>query len=133
MERLWRLGAVRVTAYRFRPLPGTAFQDHPPPRPGSPSYAILEKARELNRLEKERWVGRRIRAIVAGFHPAKKRLVAYPLPHGPVVLAPGPRTLIGWLVRVEVVGVESDRMLRGRILARIRPVAARRTEKKMPL
>ncbi len=125
MERLWRLGAVKVTAYRFRPLPGTAFQDFEPPRPGSPSYEILEKAVELNRREKLRWVGRRVRAVVAGWHPARRMLVAYPLPHGPVVLVRGHRALIGWLVRLEVTGVESDRMLRGRIVARLKRLDVR--------
>ena len=125
MERLWRLGAVKVTAYRFRPLPGTAFQDFSPPPPGSPSYEILEKAVELNRREKLRWLGRRVRAVIAGWHPAKRMLVAYPLPHGPVVLVRGPRSLVGWLVRVEVTGVESDRMLRGRVVARLRRLGRR--------
>ncbi|AEM39464.1 Radical SAM domain protein [Pyrolobus fumarii 1A] len=125
MEELWKLGATKVTAYRFRPLPGTAFQDYEPPVPGSESYAILAKARELNRAEKGRWLGRVVRGIVAGWHPAKKMLVVYPLPHGPVTLVRGPRGLIGWLVKVEITGVISDRMLKGRIVSRIRRVARR--------
>ncbi len=131
MERLWRLGAVKVTAYRFRPLPGTAFQDFEPPRPGSPGYAIREKAEELNRREKRRWLGKLVDAIVAGWHPARRMLVAYPLPHGPVTLLRGPRSLIGWLVRLRVVGVASDRMLVGRLVSRLKRVAGKRREAKM--
>ncbi len=126
MEELHRLGAVKVTAYRFRPLPGTAFESFEPPKPGSPSYAILEKAVELNRLEKERWVGRVLRGAVAGWHPVRRMLVIYPYPHGPVILARGPRSLVGWLVRVLITSVESDRMLRGMIVSRVRRLAPAR-------
>ncbi len=123
MEELWRLGAKKITVYKFRPLPGTAFQDFEPPGPDSASRIILRKALELNRLAKNELVGRVLKAVIAGWHPVRRKLVAYPLPHGPVVLVNGGRRLIGWLARVEVTGVVSERMLKGRIVRLLRRVA----------
>ncbi len=123
MEELWRLGARKITVYRFRPLPGTAFQDFEPPPPGSYSRVILRKALELNKRAKNEVVGRVVKAIIAGWHPVRKMLVAYPLPHGPVILVKGARRLVGWVARIEVTGVVSERMLRGRIVRLVKRVA----------
>ncbi len=124
MEKLYKLGAVKVTAYRFRPLPGTAFEDV---KTSTTRYSLMikDKAKEINERAKARLLGKTFKAIIAGFHPVRRKLVAYPLPHGPVVLLDGPKSLIGWMAVVRVVDVESDRMVSGVLVKRIRRVASR--------
>ncbi len=122
MEELYQLGAVKVTAYRFRPLPGTAYEDEKPVVTEA-SKLIARKAEQINRRAKYSYLNTTVNAIVVGYHPAKRMLVAYMLPHGPVVLVRGPRTLVGWLVEVKVVDVVSDRMLEGVVVRRVRRVA----------
>ncbi len=116
--RLGRLGVEKVTTYRFRPLPGSAFEGIPPGRPAAldeASRMIVEAARKVNVEAKKRMVGLRIRAVVAGKY--KGRALAYPLLHGPVVLLDKQsEDLRGMVVEAEITGVVDDRMVRGKIV-----------------
>ncbi len=118
IERLGRLGVEKVTTYRFKPLPGSAFERMPPGRPAAldeASRMIVEAARRVNIEAKRRMVGLRVRAVVAGRY--RGRALAYPVLHGPVVLleerAEG---LKGMVVEAEITGVVDDRMVRGRVV-----------------
>jgi len=124
MEQLYRLGAEKVTAYRFTPLPGTAFENAKVKLTRA-SMMIKEKAQELNAKAKKKLLGRKMLGIVAGYHRARRRLVIYPLPHGPVTLASGEKQLVGWLVEVRVTDIVSERMVEGVIVRRVKPVASR--------
>ena len=119
IARLGDLGVEKVTIYRFKPLPGSAFEGMPPGRPAAldeGSRMIVEAARRVNIEAKRRMVGLRLRALVAGRY--KGRALAYPVLHGPVVLLEeaAPERLKGMLVEVEVSGVVDDRMVRGRVV-----------------
>ncbi len=121
MEELYRLGAVKITAYRFRPLPGTAFEGVET-EVTQYSLKIKKKAEEINERSKMHLIGSIVDAIVAGYHPNRRMLVAYPLPHGPVALLEGPRSLIGWRVRIRIVDVVSDRMVKAILVKRLKMV-----------
>ena len=123
MEQLYRLGAEKVTAYRFTPLPGTAFENIEVKLTRA-SMMIKEKAQELNARAKKKLLGRKVFGIVAGFHKARRRLVVYPLPHGPVILTRGKKQLVGWLVEVRVTDIVSERMLEGTVVRKIKPIAS---------
>lgn len=125
MERLWRLGAVKITAYRFRPLPATAFESVRT-EVSRHSAEVRDAAARINERSKMLMVGRTVRAVVAGVHPVRRALVAYPLPHGPVALVRGPRSLVGWLVELRIVDVVDDRMVEGVVVRRLRRVAPER-------
>jgi radical SAM superfamily enzyme YgiQ (UPF0313 family) len=113
-------GASRIILYRFQPLPMSAFHDQPKAPPAMRdklSKRIYDSARRANRALKEDLKGEKLRVVVAGPYDRDRRYhVAYPVPHGPVVLVDGGEGLVGELVEVEVVGVVSERMVRGRIL-----------------
>ncbi len=119
IEELTRLGVEKITAYRFRPLPATAFEDMKTVITEA-SLMIKKKAIEVNERQKLYLIGSRLRAIVAGWHNVQHSLIAYPLPHGPVALIRGPRNLIGWLVEIEVIDVVNDRMVRARLLRKLK-------------
>ena len=123
MDQLYRLGAEKVTAYRFTPLPGTAFENVKVKLTRA-SMMIKEKAQELNAKAKKRLLGRKMLGIVAGFHRVRRRLVVYPLPHGPVVLTRGEKQLVGWLVEIRVTDIVSDRMVEGIVVRKVKPVAS---------
>ncbi len=111
MERAFEYGAEKITVYRFRPLPGTAFQGYKV-SPDKGSKIISRKAIELNRRRKEELVGSTIRVIVAP--SAGRGIYAYPLAGGPVVkLRVGRRFRPGMVLEVRVTKVISDRLVEG--------------------
>jgi radical SAM superfamily enzyme YgiQ (UPF0313 family) len=114
-------GAERVILYRFQSLPMSAFSEHPsaPPNVSDPgSRRIHEAAAKANMRAKDSMVGKIIRVVVAERYDRDKRmLVAYPLKHGPVVLIESPKPWEGKIIDVEVTGVASERIVRGRPVA----------------
>jgi radical SAM superfamily enzyme YgiQ (UPF0313 family) len=122
MEDLWRAGAYKITAYRFRPLPATAFEGLAT-EVTEYSEMVKRKASELNVRSKVALIDATVRAVVAGYHRGKGMLVAYPLPHGPVALLKGPRSLVGWLVELKIVDVVSDRMVEAVLVRKVKRLA----------
>ena len=119
MEEAVKAGAERIILYRFRSLPMSAFGDMPsgPPAARDPlSSKLVEKARELNKALKARWVGKRVEVVVACRHPRREGyLVAYPMKHGPVVLLRGSEGLIGAVLTVRITSVISERVVLGEV------------------
>jgi len=116
IERLYRLGVEKVTAYRFTPLPASALEGYTrlPPR-SCGDHPVKRKAAEVNTRAKKRLVGTTVVAIVAGLHPVYRLPVAYPVPHGPVLLLED-RLQPGDIVVARVTGVQGERMLRATVL-----------------
>ncbi len=125
MEEVFKAGAEKVTVYRFRPLPGTAFQGFPPGKPGvkdPASKIIYEKGVELNRRYKEKLVGKTIKAIIVG--KKNRDGIAYPFYHGPVILVENAARYHGFLIEVKITRVLSERLVGGkitRIICKIEP------------
>lgn len=115
-----RSGASRIIMYRFRPLPMSAFHDQPMASPAEKdalSKRLHDAALNANAMIKVDLVGQRFRAVIAEPYKRDKHYhIAYPMLHGPVVLAEGGDDFVGEVVEVEVVGVVSRRMVYGRIL-----------------
>ncbi len=109
----WRLGADKVTLYRFTPLKGTAFEGFkmPPPAIKSRAKPLYELVRNLNKEGKERLVGKVLKVIPAGFKG--RHMVAYTLPHGPVVMVKcwSRGMVTNEVVRVRVIKALSDRVV----------------------
>jgi radical SAM superfamily enzyme YgiQ (UPF0313 family) len=125
MEKLYRLGAEKITAYRFMPLPLSALEKlRETPPLCQPNHPVREKAAEVNIRAKKRMIGKTIRAIVAGLHPRLGHPVAYPMPHGPVaLLVAGPKPCVGDIVEARITGIHGDHMVEAvvlRVLARTR-------------
>jgi len=117
-----KMGAERITVYRFRPLPMSSFSEFKgaPPSVRSPyARVVVSAARRANRTLIRRWVGRDVEAVVYGRRG--KKVVCYPLKHGPVVegTAGQERVESGDIVEVRITSASSDRKLGGRILRTI--------------
>lgn len=126
LQELEMAGVERVVLYRFRPLPRTALASAPPPRPAVADPARRElylRVREFNERRKAFLVGTTVTAVVASRHPRRGLLVAYPLPHGPVVLLRASSRFIGCVVRVRIVRALSERLVMGELLHSLRRVA----------
>lgn len=115
MERLYRAGVEKFTVYRFKPLPGSAFeslQPGPPAREDRASALIESTARRLNVSRKREMVGKRLEVIFSpDFHRGAR--VAYPISEGPTCLVRGaPKSVrVGDRGYVLVTGLVSDRAL----------------------
>ncbi len=118
VKELWGLGIEKVILYRFTPFKGTAFEGFkkPPPAVKSPTAKKLYYlVRRLNREAKERLLGREVEAVIVSKSKVGNTLIAYTLPHGPVIKVRGGEELIGKLVMVRITNVESDRVVHGLI------------------
>lgn len=117
VKKVWDLGAEKITLYRFTPLKGTAFEGFPKPPPAVKSKArpLYELVKRLNKEGKLRLKGRKLKAIPV--NKGRGGLIAYTLPHGPVIIIESNNTsLIGKVVEVKVNEVLSDRLVKGSII-----------------
>jgi radical SAM superfamily enzyme YgiQ (UPF0313 family) len=111
MERLYRAGAEKITAYKFTPLPLSYLEKlvgRWNPRCPNP-HPVRVKAEEINKRSKRALIGKKVKVIVAGFHPKYGKPVGYPLPHGPVVLLD--KGSEGQIVEARITGVRGDRLV----------------------
>jgi len=126
IRELDMLGVEKITTYRFTPLPKTSFERFPRGKPITKdklSRAIVEEANKVNIKRKLELKGRKLEAIVVGrYHKNRKYNVAYPIPHGPVILLEDADKYYGFKVKVEIVDVISERLVKGKILHVIRKV-----------
>lgn len=123
METLYRVGAEKITVYRFMPLPLSALEKlaiagircmH--------NHLVKQKAIEINERAKKRMIGKTVRVIVVGRHPKLRKWIGYPINHGPVVVIEnGNKDLCEKdIVTIRIVGVPSDRMVEGVIIEKSR-------------
>ncbi|MFP3950584.1 MAG: B12-binding domain-containing radical SAM protein [Candidatus Bathyarchaeia archaeon] len=120
MSRSVENGSRRIILYRFRSLPMSSFANEPsgPPSVHDPqSRRIYEAATKANLEIKETLLGRVLRVVVAEPYDRDPRLyVAYPMKHGPVILVEDAEGRVGDVIDVKVTGIESERLLRGRVI-----------------
>lgn len=115
LKEVWRAGAEKITLYRFTSLKGTAFEGFPKPPPAVKSRAkpLYEFIRELNYEAKKRLVGSVVKAVGVTYLGSKK-LVAYTLPHGPVIkVVNAKKDLVGDVFTVKIIKAASDRVVIG--------------------
>ncbi|MGC9021440.1 MAG: B12-binding domain-containing radical SAM protein [Candidatus Methanodesulfokora sp.] len=112
MKSVYKIGAEKITVYKFRPLPGTAFGSFDV-KVDSYSRKISKYAIRLNRKRKELLVGRIVEAVVA---PGLRGIYAYPLRSGPTIKLRDRGLRTGDVVRVRITGVLSDRLVEGSVI-----------------
>jgi len=122
-------GADWIILYRFTPLPMSAFAQMPkaPPAARDPlGNRLRENVLKANKMLKHRWIGRKLKAIIDGKYPKDRRFhVAYPMPHGPVILLKNADGLEGKTVEVTITSITSERVTKGIIThpsKRIKPL-----------
>ena len=114
MERLYNLGAEKITAYRFTPLPGSYLEKISPDiLPCSYKvHPIKAKAIELNRRAKKKLIGQIVRLVIVNYSKRYKGYIAYPLAHGPVtVVKPSGFLRERCIVDARITSVLNDRVI----------------------
>ena len=115
LNKAWAAGAEKITLYRFTPLKGTAFEGFPRPAPAMKSLArpLYEFVRELNYRAKKRLVGSIVK-VVGVAELGRGLVIAYTLPHGPVVkVVNAGRFYLGKVFKVRITKAISDRVVVG--------------------
>ncbi|HUT80819.1 MAG TPA: radical SAM protein [Candidatus Bathyarchaeia archaeon] len=107
----------KVTIYRFRPLPLSAFGDFEEPIAAvkNPiSQIISDAANEVNLSKKKDFVGEILRVIISEINYRDETgTIANILSGGPMVAVPNSRDKIGEILNVKITKVLSDKLLLG--------------------
>ena len=110
-------GAARIILYGFRPLPGTAFENHPESSTKDEFGLLLRKeADRINREKKDSYLGKIIRGIAA--EPSWTRhgyTMVNALDEGPLMTVPGGYSP-GTLLNVKVTKVLSGGLVAGEVV-----------------
>ncbi|BEP18191.1 radical SAM protein [Pyrofollis japonicus] len=122
MERLYRLGAEKITAYKFMPLPGSYLEKLVGHEIHCRSpHPVKLKSIEINKKAKRRLIGQVVKAIVVNKSKRFRGYIAYPLSHGPViVIRLGKGLRPGCLIKARITDIISDRVVEATILERIK-------------
>ncbi|EHP88360.1 B12-binding domain-containing radical SAM protein [Methanotorris formicicus] len=92
----------KITVYKFKPLPMSAFENFNPIMDKS-SMLIKEKAREINKYVKKKYLSKKVDVIVSERHfKNKKDAVGYMVNGGPMVVVKNGANFIGKTVKVKI-------------------------------
>ena len=109
----------KITIYRFRPLPLSAFGNYPEPLPAiknPTSKIIADAANEVNLSKKKDLVGQVLRVILSEpNYRDENGAMAYILSGGPMVAVENARERIGEIVTIKVIKVLSEKLVLGKI------------------
>lgn len=120
MRWMNRRGVDKITIYKFKPLPCTAFADATEVKaPNSDSLLMVREARRINESRKHDYIGRVVKILLAE-HDFRTPgdAVAYLLEGGPKVKIPGAAPLVGdkRVHLARITGVLSDKMTTGELV-----------------
>jgi radical SAM superfamily enzyme YgiQ (UPF0313 family) len=118
MQEMFKANVEKITIYKFKPLPLSAFARFAPALPARMdrnSNNIEKVARRLNLESKLKLVGQVVEVVAAGstWEKERKGTIAYPVSDGPVVLISERPARQGERLKVRITEVLSDRLVRG--------------------
>ncbi|MHA1275668.1 MAG: B12-binding domain-containing radical SAM protein [Candidatus Helarchaeota archaeon] len=120
MTKLSTEGVDKITVYRFKPLPMSAFEDFPTPPAASQDKAskiIADTAIQINYKNKETYLGTTERVIVSELSKNDStKAIGYPLRGGPTIEIENATHLLNQLITVKVYKVLSDKLLAGSVV-----------------
>ncbi|HME51950.1 MAG TPA: radical SAM protein [Candidatus Lokiarchaeia archaeon] len=120
MKWLERNGVDKITIYRFKPLPGTAFQGmHVPKAKIDEAAPMIQEAERINEARKDGYVDTTCKVLIAEMDfRDKSSAIAYMLGGGPKVKLPGCRDLVNDMQMhlARITTVISDKMVEGTLL-----------------
>lgn len=113
---------AKITIYRFRPLPLSAFGDFPVPKPAvkNPDSQLISKAAyEVNLQKKKKLKGKIVKVIVSEpNYRDKDGAMGYILNGGPIVAVKNARQQIGEILKVRIEKAITDKLVLGRIVSK---------------
>jgi radical SAM superfamily enzyme YgiQ (UPF0313 family) len=120
MKQMVKTGAEKITLYRFKPLPLSAFEMFPPASPAKRdenSDKIERIARRLNMESKSNLLGKTLDVITCKPVSEGRRegTISYPVSDGPVVLLSRQNFKQGKRLKVKIIEVLSDRLVKGEL------------------
>jgi radical SAM superfamily enzyme YgiQ (UPF0313 family) len=120
MQKLAHEGIEKITVYKFKPLPMSAFEafPEPPSAPHDPASKIIaDTAIQINYKKKEDYLGTIERVIVSELskHDSHKA-IGYPLRGGPTIEIGNAADLVNSIVRVKIDKVLSDKLVGGYVV-----------------
>ncbi|MBD3193104.1 MAG: radical SAM protein [Candidatus Heimdallarchaeota archaeon] len=111
---------AKITIYRFRPLPLSAFGDFPVPKPAvknPASQLISEAAYEVNLQKKKELKGKKVKVIISEpNYRDKNGAMGYILNGGPIVAVKNARERIGEILMVKIEKAITDKLVLGTIV-----------------
>lgn len=113
MDKMAKCGVEKITIYRFKPLPMSAFGDYELPPPATKNKAskiILDKAKQINLEQKKSLIGKTTEVAVAE-KTKPEEYIAYPLKEGPTILLKAENAPINKLVKVKITKVKSEKLV----------------------
>jgi tRNA A37 methylthiotransferase MiaB len=113
MDRMAKLGVEKITIYRFKPLPMSAFGDFESPPPATKNKAskiILDKAKQINLEQKKSLIGKIIEAAVAE-KTKPGEYIAYPLEEGPTIILRAENAPLNELVKVKITKIKGEKIV----------------------
>ncbi|NVM55652.1 MAG: B12-binding domain-containing radical SAM protein [Candidatus Helarchaeota archaeon] len=112
----------KITIYKFKPLPMSAFEDLPLPPSASldkSSKIIADTAIEINREKKGELIGTVERVIVSELSKYdKSKAIGYPLRGGPTILIDNATDFLNKILTVKIDTVLSDKLVGGHIISK---------------
>jgi radical SAM superfamily enzyme YgiQ (UPF0313 family) len=120
MRQMVKAGAEKITLYKFKPLPLSAFEMFaaaPPAKKNDNSNRIETVARELNMASKNNLLGKTLDVIALEFvrRGDGEGTISYPVSDGPVVLLSKKNIKQGTRLKVKITEVLSDRLVKGEL------------------
>jgi len=123
MKKLAQQGIDKITVYKFRPLPQSAFEEFPIPPSSSNDKAsdiIAQTAIKINREKKRELIGNTERVIVSELSKNdKKKAIGYPLRGGPTILIDNAAKYLHKIVHVQIDKALSDKLVGGHVISSI--------------
>jgi radical SAM superfamily enzyme YgiQ (UPF0313 family) len=120
MKKLTAAGIDKITVYKFKPLPMSAFEavSAPPSAPNNKaSKIIVDTAIQINQEKKMELVGRIEKVIVCELSKRDtSKAIGYPLRGGPTILIDDATHSLNKIVNVKITKVLSDKLVGGYII-----------------
>ncbi|NHI92641.1 MAG: radical SAM protein [Candidatus Lokiarchaeota archaeon] len=116
MINLQKLDADKITIYRFKALPSSAFQDFNS-KESIYSKKLKKLAIKINREQKQKYLGKKFRIFISERHFTDPSIgIGVFLTEGPSVLVPNAGQLVGNEVDVIIKRIVSDKLIEGSIV-----------------
>ena len=117
MNNLQQIGVEKITLYKFKPLPGSAFEKFKSLETKH-SKILKKRAIKINLEQKAKYINKKVDLLVLEQHFKDPTIgMGVFLTEGPTVLIPEAGNLIGKEVRVKITDVISDKLLKGTLLS----------------